>query len=207
MRLPACIRLFGCLLLGFLFLCPSRVCGQTVVNTSSSISKTFSLSFPLSERQSITVSTEYLRLQSLEAPFAEQLNVKPAWRYKALPITVGYSYALTNPNRRIVPVVGVGVSCYLGSAKQLESYNNAPSIRHTGETLSATPRFEYHEQSGLGYGVQATLGIRADVNRHVYLLAQGRARYVDGLAFTPNEYNFHSEFAKIDFAIGFGFKF
>ena len=104
-------------------------------------------------------------------------------------------------------MVGVGVSCYLGSAKQLESYNSVPSMRHTGEAFTTAPRLEYHEQSGLGYGVQATLGIRADVNRHVYLLAQGRARYVDGLAFAANDYNFHSEFTKIDFAIGFGFKF
>ena len=148
-----------------------------------------------------------MRLESIAKPFAEQLHVKPAWRYKGLPITVGYSYALTNPNRRIVPVVGVGVSCYLGSAKQLESYNTLPSMRHSGEDVSTSPRLEYHEQPGLGYGVQATLGVRADVNRHVYLLAQGRARYVDGLAFTPNDYNFHSQFTRIDFALGFGFKF
>ena len=80
-------------------------------------------------------------------------------------------------------------------------------MRHTGEAFTTAPRLEYHEQSGLGYGVQATLGIHAEVNRHVYLLAQGRARYVDGLALTANDYNFHSTFTRIDFALGFGFKF
>ena len=125
MRLPLCIRLTGCLLLGFLVLCPSKVCGQTVPSATPSISKTFSLNFRLAKRHTLVVSTEYMRAESLPKPFAVQLYVKPAWRYTGVPITVGYSYALTNPNRRLVPVVGVGVSCYLGSVKQLESYSDS----------------------------------------------------------------------------------
>ena len=207
MRLPLCIRLTGCMLLGFIFLCPSKVCGQTVSSAKSTISKTFSLNFPLAERHTFVVSTEYMKVQSLPKPFAEQLYVKPAWNYTGVPITVGYSYALTNPNRRIVPVVGVGVSCYLGSVRQLESYSDAPSMLHSGEELSSSPRLEYHDRTGVGYGAQATLGFRADVNRYMFLLAQGRARYVNGLAFTINDYDFRAEFSKIDFVVGFGFKF
>ena len=207
MRLPLCIRLTGCVLLGGLFLCPSRVCGQTVSSTKSAVSKTISLNFPLSARQSFVVSTEYMRVESFPKPFAEQLYVKSAWRYKGVPITVGYTYALTNPNRRIVPVVGVGVSCYLGSVKQLESYSDAPSMLHSGEELSSSLRLEYHERTGVGYGVHATLGLRADLNRYMFVLAQGRARYINGLAFTASDYDFRTEFSKVDFVIGFGFKF
>ena len=207
MRLPLCIRLTGCVLLGFIFLCPSKVCGQTVSGAKSTISKTFSLNFSLAERHTLVVSTEYMKVQSLPKPFAEQLLVKPAWKYTGVPITVGYSYALTNPNRRIVPVVGVGVSCYLGSVRQLESYGSAPSMLHSGEELSSSPRLEYHDRMGMGYGAQATLGFRADVNRYMFVLAQGRARYINGLAFTTNDYAFRTEFSKVDFVIGFGFKF
>ncbi len=207
MRLPLCIRLTGCLVLGFVFLCPSKVCGQTIVSTKSSISKTFSLNFALSARQSLVVSTEYMKVQSIPTPFAEQLLVKPAWGFTGVPITLGYSYALADPTRRIVPVVGVGVSCYLGSVRQLASYGDAPSMLHSGEELSSMPRLEYHDHTGVGYGAQATLGFRADVNRYMFLLAEGRARYVNGLALTGTDYNFRTEFTKIDFVIGFGFKF
>jgi hypothetical protein len=207
MRLPVCLRLTGCVLLGLLFLCPSRVCGQTISSTQSSIAKTFSLSIPLAERHAFVVSTEYMRVESLPKPFAEQLYVKPAWRYKGVPLTLGYAYALTNPDNRIVPVVGVGVSCYFGSAKQLASYSHEPAMLHSGEEPASSPRLLFDERLGVGYGAEATLGLRADLNRSLFVLAQGRARYIHGLAFTSNDYDFHTAFAKIDFAIGFGFKF
>ncbi len=207
MRLPVCIRLTGCLMLGVLFLCPSKVCGQTISKANSSISKTISLNFPLADRHSLTLSAEFIRMASLPESFAEQLDVKPAWRYKGAPITIGYSYALTNPDRRIVPVVGLGVSCYLGSAAQLESYSRVPGMLHSGEEAPTSPRLSYHESLGIGYGAQATLGLRADVNRSMFILAQGRALYVNGEAFTPHDYDFQTTFTKIDFAIGFGFKF
>ncbi len=39
-------------------------------------------------------------------------------------------------------------------------------------------------------------------------MAQGRARYVHGLAFTArSEKRFGTEFTNIDFSLGFGFKF
>ena len=207
MRLPSCIRLMGCMLLGGLFLCPSKVCAQASPAASPSISNTISFSVPLSARQSIVFSTEYLRVESFPKPLAEQLYVKPAWRYKAVPITIGYSYALADPNRRIVPVVGVGVSAYFGSVKQLGAPGST-TMRHSGETFeTASPRLSYHQRLGVGYGAQVSLGLRADLNRHLYALAEGRARYVNGLAFTPNDYDFRSEFIKIDFAVGLGFKF
>ena len=207
MRLPLCIRLTGFMLLGGLVLCPSKVCGQASSAASLSLSNTLSFSVPISARQSIVLSTEYMQAESFPKPLAEQLYVKPAWRYKAVPLTLGYSYALTDPNRRVVPVVGVGVSAYFGAAKQLDAPGGM-AMRHSGETFGETsPRLVYHKGFGVGYGVQATLGLRADVNRYLFVLAQGRARYVDGLAFTSNDYDFRSEFTKIDFAIGFGFKF
>lgn len=207
MRLPSCIRLIGCVLLGGLVLCPSKVCGQASSAATPSISNTLSFSVPLSARQSLVFSTEYMQVESFPKPLAEQLYVKPTWRYKAVPLTIGYSYALTDPTRRIVPVVGVGVSAYFGAAKQLDTPGSM-AMRHSGEAFeAASSRLVYHKGLGVGYGVQATLGLRADLNRHLYALAQGRARYVNGLAFTPHEYDFRSEFTKVDFAVGFGFKF
>ena len=207
MRLPLCIRLTGLMLLGGLVLCPSKVCGQSTSAPSLSISNTFSFSVPISARQSIVFSTELMREESLPTPFAEQLYARPAWRYKAVPLTVGYSYALTSPDRRIVPVVGFGVSAYFSSVTQRSS-PGAVAMRHSGEAFQeASSRLNYHKGIGFGYGVEATLGLRADLNRHLYALAQGRARYVDGLAFTAHDYDFRSTFTKIDFAIGFGVKF
>ena len=208
MRLPLCIRLTGLMLLGGLVLCPSKVCGQASSAPSLSISNTLSFSVPISARQSIVFSTELMRVESLPKPLAEQLYARPAWRYKAVPLTVGFSYALTNPNRRIVPVVGVGVSAYFSQAKQLAAGPGSMTMLHSGEAFQEiSPRLDYHKGLGVGYGVEATLGLRADLNRHFYALAQGRARYVDGLAFTAHDYDFRSKFTKIDFALGFGVKF
>lgn len=204
MRLPLCIRLTGFVLLGGLVLCPSKVCGQA---SSLSLSHTLSLHIPVTARQSVVLSTEYMHVESLPDPLAEQLYAKPAWRYKAIPLTIGYSYALTDPDKRIVPVVGVGVSAYFGSAKQLDAPGGLEML-HSGEAFSASPRLSYHQRLGVGYGAQATLGLRADLNRYLFVLAEGRARYVNGLAFTAHDaYDFRSEFTKIDFAVGFGFKF
>ena len=207
MRLPLSIRLTGFMLLGGLVLCPSKVCGQVSSAASFSISNTLSFSIPISARQSIVLSTEYMQEGSIPKPLADQLYARPAWRYKAIPFTIGYSYALTDPSRRIVPVVGVGVSAYFGTVRQLDTPGSMTML-HSGEAFQeASPRLTYNKGYGVGYGVQATLGLRADLNRHVYALAQGRARYVNGLAFSAQHYDFRSEFTKIDFAVGFGFKF
>lgn len=207
MRTPSPLCWTGCVLLGFFLLCPPKVCGQVAQSTSSSIARTFSLSFPVAPRHAVVVSAEYLNMESLPEPLAEQLYVKPAWRYKAIPITLGYSYALTDPNKRIVPVVGVGLSGYLGSVKQLDAYDAAPFMLHSGETLPHSPRLAYHQKLGIGYGAQVSLGVRADLHRNLFVLVQSRARYVNSLAFTTTNYDFHARFTRVDFAVGFGFKF
>ncbi|MFQ5569490.1 MAG: hypothetical protein ACE5G0_07430 [Rhodothermales bacterium] len=178
------------------------------MNTSSSVSKTLSFSFPLTQRQSIVLTTEYMRVESFPKSLANQFNGMPAWRYKAVPITVAYSYALTPPTRRLVPIVGVGVSLYLGSAKQLETYEEMDGMRHSAEDFSTQePRFSFREHLGIGYGAQATLGLRANLNRHLFVQMQGRASYINGLGFTGgNVSDFRSEFAKLDFALGLGLK-
>ena len=148
-----------------------------------------------------------MRVESFPKALAQEFFAQPAWRYKAIPITLGYSYALTNPDRRIVPVVGVGVSLYFGSVKQLGYVDEMDTIRHSADVMvpSDAP-LSFQHFLGVGYGAQATFGFRADLNRYLFIQAQGRARYINGLGFTSSDVHaYRSEFTKLDFAIGFGF--
>ena len=218
MRLALACFAAGFLGIGLLYPCTAlgqRASGpslSTTFRTSSpspseyatSVSKTLSFDIPLDDRQSLKLSAEYVKATSLPKVYERQLNLKPSWKFKAVPLTIGYSYALTDPDHRLVPIVGVGLSYYLCRSKRLD----APAAGNLDEDIMASPRSmdpSFHEGIGMGYGAQATLGLRFDLNRHLFLTAQSRARYVDGFAFTPGS-DLGTEFTDVDFSLGFGFK-
>ena len=169
-----------------------------------SVSKTFSLDFALDDRQSITLSAEYWKVSSIPKPFSQEIGLKPAWRFTAVPITVGYNYALTDKERRLVPIVGVGVSYYFCRAKQLAHRDGAVAYDEQAREDLGMPM---REHTGMGVGTQATLGLRADLSDDFYVQTQARARYVRGFAFSAGDSEERgAEFTQFDVAVGVGVK-
>lgn len=177
--------------------------------------KRFSLQFPITRRQSISFGTGYIRFTSVpEDLLADDaaVSIKPAWRFKAVPITLSYAYTLTDPARRWVPVVRAGVAYYMSSMKRALADGNLPTDRmapiRAHEAIAPVGRASFTEKLGLGYGVHASIGIRANVDRSMYVLAEQRICYVQGLAFTPNHnLGIDANFLRLDFNLGLGFRF
>ena len=213
MRLRSSFAFLAASLLVLAVLCPAahaqRLDGPSIMtsvraselSSGVSVSKTFSYQLPLDDRQAIVLSAEHVRVTTLPGEIGRQVNAKPTWKFTGLPLTVGYSYALTDPEQPVVPIIGAGVSYYVCRSKLM-------AMPGAGDALatSAAADPSYRKGLGMGYGAQATLGLRVDVSRDLFVLAQGRARYVNGRAFSPGS-DLGAEFTHLDFALGFGFKF
>jgi hypothetical protein len=215
MPTPASIfrAIFCCCCGLFCLLCPARAQSSLLLATPevspagaiapgaaraprvASVSKLLSFHFPLSSRQAITVGTEVVSLSSF---YVKTLGTesKPDWKFKGLPITLGYEYTLTDPGRRFVPVVGAGISYYVFSLRQRD-----PSVMPEDVALDSSAGLV--NRAGMGLGFQATLGLRTHITRHLFVQAQGRYRYLNGLALTGGDVS-EEHFPMFDFAVGFG---
>lgn len=172
--------------------------GNTMESSTTSFAQLLSFHINLSERQSVGINTEFLKLASFYFRM-RGYEEQPDWKLKAVPITLTYERILSAPTNKVVPVVGVGVSYYLTQLK-----TRLPESV-TGPQLSTTPIDSYVERYvGMGIGAQATAGIRARISRQTFLQLQARYRLVDGLGVTPTK-NADASFGVFDFAIGFGF--
>ncbi len=160
----------------------------TVSASSASFSQVLSFSFPLADRQALRLSAEYARLSSFHIKTAN-FEEKADWKFYAVPLTVSYEYTLVGENRRFAPVVGFGVSAYLSRMKRLAA-GGASYVKHYG----------------VGYGAQATLALRTNLGRGLFMLTRGRYRIVDGLSLMGADHE-AAEFPLLDFAVGFGFRF
>lgn len=197
------------LMLALFSFCPCQAFAQAPSAASSSggssISKTFSFHLPVAERQSISVGTEMMKASSIPKDLAAVVQAKPAWDLKAVPITLGYSYELADPSTGVVPVVGVGVSYYFCEVKQHQMMDASGSMLYVSSPGTPDP---IEKERGMGYGVQATLGVRTDVAHNLFVQAQSRARYVNGFAFMGKHADdLRMEFTKIDVTLGLGYKF
>ena len=204
----SCIRIAGCALLCFLLCVPvsaSRAQSlSTLIRSSGSssgvaVSKSLQVSFPLDEQRAFFVKAEYVRDTPMPDDLVDEVKAKHTWKLKAVPITVGYTQYLTSPDHTIVPTIGLGLSYYFCRTKQ-HAMATAPFV----DVNALGKHFE--KRYGMGYGAEATFGLRADLNRSTFVMAQSRARYVDGLAFTEGD-DLNSRFVKFDFSIGVGFRF
>ena len=177
--------------------------------------KSFSLQFPITRRQAISFGMGYMRFTSVpEDLLADDapLSIKPAWRFKAIPITLSYVYTLTDPSRRWVPIVQAGIAYYMSSMKRAFADSASPTGRvvpiRAHEAIAPVGRASFTEKLGLGYGVHASVGVRAKIDRSLYVLAEQRVCYVRGLAFTPNHnLGIDASFLRLDFNLGLGFRF
>ncbi|MEM1126813.1 MAG: hypothetical protein AAGI71_09195 [Bacteroidota bacterium] len=177
-----------------------------------STDKMFTVSFPIGPQQSLGFSTGYVRA----TPFPERaangaggLQTRTAWRFKAVPVMVSYARTFGNPNARWVPVASVGFAYLFSSLRaarlaQLGGDGYAPIEQALVPTQSAS----FTERLGVGYGAEASIGLRANIDQNVFLLIQQRLCYVNSLAFTPSSaQGLSTSFTRLDFSVGLGFSF
>ena len=178
----------------------SRTDIQRIRASSATLSRLITFDIPLgvSDRHSLSVGTEFMRLTTFYTKFGD-LEQEPEWKFKAVPLTLTYEYAFTRPDRRFVPVVGAGASFYVSKLSRIAGEVNGP-VLVTEET-----NVHFQKEYGMGFGAQATLGVRTNINRHLYLTTQARYRYVNGLSI-KGHHQYEGEFTVLDFAVGVGFK-
>lgn len=160
----------------------------------SSSSHTVSVRLPLNGPHALQVSAEYFRSSSLPRWSPRRLRPEPDWRFRSVPVTVSYTYSLPALTRRIRPVVGVGVSSHV--------YQERVRL---ASGLVPRPDGEFDYRMGLRMGAEATAGFRMLVSPQVYVLAQGRCRYVAHPMFgvvAPG----YDAFTTIDVSLGLGFE-
>lgn len=173
---------------------PSRA----LESSPTSIAQLVSFHVNLDEQQSIGISTEFLKLATFHFKI-RGYEEQPDWKFKAVPITLTYERLLSSSDRRIVPVVGVGLSYYLGQLK-----TRLPESV-TGPQSPTTPIDSYVSSSyEMGWGAQVTGGIRARLTDKTFLQLQGRYRVLDGFGLSQDELH-GGDFGVFDFAIGVGF--
>ena len=213
MTLFARLSRIGCLLCCcscLVVLTASAQSVTTMMRTSSSrgltSSKSVSVHFGVGSRQSVSVSGEYVRDTSFPDVFTQVLKGKQTWKLKAVPLTVGYSRYLADPDQRVVPILRGGLSYYFTRMKALDPTEGPAGLVYSRAATEVKRSFE--KRYGMGFGAEAALGLRASLTRQTFVLAEGRGRFVHGLAFThEGGEDLNSRFAQVDFSVGVGFKF
>lgn len=163
-------------------------------NGYSSSSHTVSVRLPLSGPHAVQISAEYFRSSSLPRWSPRRLRPEPDWRFRSVPVTVSYTYSLPALTRSVRPVVGVGVSSHVYQERVRQASG-----------LGFLPEEGFDYRMGLRIGAEATAGFRVLLSPQVYVLAQGRYRYVAHPMFgavTPG----YDAFTTVDVSLGLGFE-
>ncbi|GAB5520684.1 MAG: hypothetical protein RhofKO_29350 [Rhodothermales bacterium] len=151
---------------------------------------------PMSRREAIFFSTEMFRFASTEAKIAEGLEQDAEWKFRSIPLRAGYEYALTDPDARLVAVVGGALS-----------YHFSYAARRIGErNEGAVIKSVYEKDMGMGVGAEVFAGIRANVTSRLFLNAGARLSAIDGLAILSSNNGINADFQKLDFGVGVGLR-
>ncbi|MBT8400076.1 MAG: hypothetical protein KJO98_06345 [Rhodothermia bacterium] len=170
---------------------------RTLISSTSSISKLVSLNYRLGDRQSVGISTEFVKVASFYFKY-RGFQEEPDWKFKAVPITLRYERLLADPGRRFVPVAGVGVSYYLTQLRTRVDEAEASTERLAMDS-------DVTGALGMGWGAQATCGLRARIAGSTFLELQGRYRIIDGLDIMGHGSD-RARFGFLDFVVGIGFE-
>lgn len=170
----------------------------------STSSKAVTVSFPLGGRHAFNVRAEYFRTASIPKLNEKVWDVKADWKFRAVPVTASYTYALPTPTSQLVPVLGAGVSVYPFKETHAAGYG---SLSSPSPVVLAGSELNLQDSYGIKYGAELSLGLRTQVTPHLFLLAQGRYRYINCSAkssignYGPGPVNV------LDFSIDVGFGF
>ena len=171
----------------------------------STSSKAVTVSFPLGGRHAFNVRAEYFRTASLPKLNEKIWDVKADWKFKAVPITASYTYELPSATEGVVPVVGVGASAYFFKETRAAGYNEWEF--YTSPEGFFNDSIQLRDSFGLKYGAELSLGLRTQLTPHLFLLAQGRYRYINcSVQSIHNNFN-AGPVNVLDFSVDVGFGF
>ena len=112
------------------------------------------------------------------------------WKFRGIPITLGYEYKILDFNKGSALILGAGFSYFISKVTAHDSYFNI--------TLN---------RNGNGYGIQASVGLSAELTENIGMISQVRYRYSDGMAFTDKKGSIKVEFTGFDFSTGLSYSF
>ena len=171
----------------------------------STSSKAVTVSFPLRGRQAFNIRAEYFRTASLPKLNEKIWDVEADWKFRSVPITASYTYALPSTSEEIVPVVGAGVSAHFFKETRAAEYDAFQFLEAPGNLVG--DNLQLNDTFGLKYGAELSLGIRTQVTPHLFLMAQGRYRYIN-CSVQSYHNGFNSGPVKVfDFSLDIGFGF
>jgi hypothetical protein len=151
--------------------------------------------YSLTSRQSIFIGTEYLRTKASLYSNCNNVETNITWKFKAIPVNIGYEYKLVNNKTGLCPIVTIGAAYFIS-----ELY---------GESYSTPAIFppERGTRTGNGYGFFGGVGIQKQITESFYSTVNFRVRYSDGMYFTDDKEDIDVEFTSFDLNIGIGWIF
>ena len=171
----------------------------------STSSKAVTVSFPLRGSHAFNLRAEYFRSASIPRSFERLHHVKADWKFRSLPVTASYTYALPSPASWVFPVAGVGLSAHIyKQTEKLDALTGQPFSRVLQlNNESGTPLFA--DKSGLNFGAELSLGLIMNVTDNIFIMSQGRYRYV---ACSNKKYGYrYGSLNVLDFSLDVGFQF
>ena len=225
--------------------CAQQVVPQTLGNSQESVpaiidrlsiktaSKTVSLTFPLRTNHTLNVTGEYVSVSSIPKLYEKSLGLRPTWKFRAIPVTVSYSYSLPTFSERFIPVAGAGLAAFFyrktlreevlipeAVGFQLPASNPSLSLQDAQIQRIAIPRatpstpevrFESAHHVGISYGAELFLGVRSLMTDNVYIQALWRYRYLrnfaDGNKSGAIAFVENRPYSDFNLSLGFGFIF
>ena len=173
----------------------------------STSSKAVTVSFPLRERHAFNIRAEYFRTASVPKLNEKVWDIKADWKFRSVPVTASYTYAFPSVSPRLVPILGAGLSAHIYKMTHATGYGHQTLIPGLAASL-VTSDLNLHDSFGVKYGAELSLGIRTELTPHLFLLAQGRYRYINDCssrsAISPYR---RGSLNILDFSLDIGFGF
>lgn len=204
------------------FLVSKRACAQKVATylmdtapisslesyriSFSTSSKAVTVSFPLGGRHAVNVRAEYFRTASIPKLNEKVWDITADWKFRSVPITASYTYALPSPSSRVTPMVGAGMSAHIFKETHADGFGLGAFGVSDPLNFSA-PELNLQDTYGLKLGAEVSLGLRTQVTPHLFLLAQGRYRYINCSSQSALSNFGQGPVNVLDFSIDVGFGF
>lgn len=173
----------------------------------STSSKAVTVSFPLRGRHAINVRAEYFRTASIPKLNEKVWDVKADWKFRSVPITASYTYALPSPTSRLIPLLGAGVSAHIFKETHAIGYGST-AVGPGGLALAVmSSELNLQDTYGVKYGAELSFGLKTKVTQHLFVLAQGRYRYINCSAQSAVTNYGRGPVNVFDFSLDVGFGF
>jgi hypothetical protein len=145
-----------------------------------------SFHYALNSDHSINIGTELLRTSASLSDSTVVID----WKFRGIPISIGYEYRIMTFNEHFTPVAGLGISYFISEVNAHDSFFN--------QTLKRT---------GNGYGIHTSLGLLSQLTTSLSMISQARYRYSNGMAFSGSKNDIKVEFSGFDFSVGLEWTF